>query len=102
MGTIQHDLVAVTVWDTADVGALRLWVDSRSTAEQLLFHQHNAKGYTTFVMLPDGSKEGWDVSAAADELRKLFITEIKKLKYPDWFHYTYGERGYREVDRGDE
>jgi hypothetical protein len=79
MGYIAHDAVLVTVNDYMegkpgwpDVEAFR-----RSLPEEwrpLLIGPVRSvtNGYLSFVFLPDGSKEGWDVSDRGDEYRDRF------------------------------
>ena len=40
-------------------------------------------GYTTFLIAPDGSKEGWDESNEGDKLRDLFVDYINSQAYED-------------------
>lgn len=48
-------------------------------------------GYQTFLIPPDGSKEGWDPSNIGDEERKRLKTFMRKNHpYVDWTEITYG------------
>lgn len=54
-------------------------------------------GYETFVIVPDGSKEGWDESEVGDRKREMFLKWIESQSYEDGsspfdvVHVEYGE-----------
>jgi hypothetical protein len=47
-------------------------------------------GYSFFVFLPDGSKEGWDSSAKGDSWRERFLSLVKESEYPEYVHFQFG------------
>jgi len=108
MGVINHDAVLATTWDDKAVDKFRAWLDKR-VPEDLkdLFHIGPVvtNSYQTVVMMPDGSKEGWDASEEGNRVRDDFIAFIGKDD-PDrgycpwtWVEVSYGEYGQR-VTRG--
>lgn len=50
-------------------------------------------GVINYVMFWDGSKEGWDDSDEGDELRKKFISLVKKLLGADLYEIYHYEDG---------
>ncbi len=44
----------------------------------------------TWIMTPDGSKEGWDTSNTADTLRQQFIATAKRAEYRSIVHFCMG------------
>ena len=54
-------------------------------------------GVSTFVVGPDGSKEGWDTSAAGELLRERFVAWLREQVYEDgsspldWAVVQYGD-----------
>ena len=40
-------------------------------------------GYRSFMVAPDGSKEGWSESDRADEARESFIDWLEEMRYDD-------------------
>ena len=104
MGTIQHDAVIVSSWDTRGrlpfeevrEFARGLGAESwpiREDWETLLVGPvpSVANGYETFLLLPDGSKEGWDTSHRGDLLRAIFIEKMAEVG--DLVHVSWGELG---------
>jgi hypothetical protein len=115
MGIENHNAVLATTWDREYVEIIRAWVEGLK-CEQLLPSFHDPRrlfvfgpelinGYTTVVMLPDGSKEGWVESDYIDDLRDRFIERLEEDGYDDgsnpwdWIEVGYGEYG-QKVLRG--
>ena len=54
-------------------------------------------GVETFLVAPDGSKEGWSESEQGDALRDWFIAHLEGLRYEDgssplsWVEVQYGD-----------
>jgi hypothetical protein len=113
MGTIQHHAVIATTWSEGQVQRIRDWVatlpelDSLSWScavkDRFAFSPAVMNGYVTVTLCPDGSKEGWEDSDEGDNLRALFIQELKKADYEDgsnpWaiVEVGYGEYGAHVV-----
>jgi hypothetical protein len=91
MGYIRHDAIIVTSWDTR---AVRL---AREKAKELLLPvsgvvHSNTNSYMSFLIAPDGSKEGWEESTrgeAARERWKAWAKDTPDL-WIDWVHLNYG------------
>ena len=54
--------------------------------------------YATFVVAPDGSKEGWDDSARGDKMRDKVIEYLERLRWED----GSTSFAYVEVQYGDD
>lgn len=101
MGLIQHHALIAVTWDDAEAKRMRDWVDgltekvSSGMEIKELFREipSTTNGYTTFVMAPDGSKEGWATSNMADSVRTEFRLQIEKSGRWDWIEATFGECG---------
>jgi hypothetical protein len=109
MGIENHNAILATTWDKEYVEIIRAWVEELK-CERLLPSFHDPRslfvfgpelinGYTTVVMLPDGSKEGWAESDYVDELRDRFIERLEEEDKWDWIEVGYGEYG-QKVLRG--
>ncbi len=96
MGYIKHHAIIVTSWSDEYIGA------AHKIASEIFASQHNdfpgvtpiisspVKGYASFMVVPDGSKEGWDASDEGDANRKKFKTFIRESIYLDWVEVAYG------------
>lgn len=105
MGYMVHHAVLVTSWDAAALA------DARATALDLYGQEGMASlvsaivpgvenGEATFVVVPDGSKEGWGESQASDRARFAFMQYLHDCRHEDdssslqWCEVQYGdERG---------
>ena len=45
-------------------------------------------GYASFLIAPDGSKEGWETSEDFNARRESFINWLKEQACYDWFEYA--------------
>ena len=106
MGTINHNAILATTWDDKRYRAMLKWVRKNVSEDQnFLVVSKNPRitlnGYKTIVLIPDGSKEGWDTSDEADELRQRFIERLTSDNYEDgssswdWIEVGYGEYGQK-------
>lgn len=104
MGLIQHNCVVATTSSEERIAQMREWIRKLSQFEKedirsagRLFAEINGftNGYVTFILAPDGSKEGWSTSNAGDRLRNAFIARLDE--YWDWIEVSYGEIGQRVV-----
>ena len=92
MGYIRHDAIVVTSWKENHLAK------ARDKAAQLgldvsPFFPSRINGYVTFLILPDGSKEGWKPSDAADEAREEWTAWVRGKGdnlYVDFAHVNYG------------
>lgn len=108
MGTIQNDAIIVTGYGEdikkAHEKAMEIFnipfddYVSKDLVTPLIRHITNQD--ETFMVAPDGSKEGWDLSNEFDRRRQEFIQYLKKMPALDWVAVSYGEIGYRITQKG--
>lgn len=108
MGLIRHHAIVVTAtYDTrADGGEHgEHWIDRAYRQASIVFPAHlitppndQATNSTySFLVVPDGSKEGWEESDAGDGRRKLFVEWLQSQAYGDgsspltWVEVVYGD-----------
>ena len=107
MGEINHNCVIATTWQDELVDKFEHWVRQFDIEWQRQFAITGSRsnGYSTIVLTPDGSKEGWITSDQGDQLRADFIDFLESHAYDDgsspfaWVEVGYGERG-QKVLRG--
>ena len=98
---IQHDSIIATTWDRDVFRRFEEWLKSRSEDEQSLVIRGGSwiNSYKTFVVLPDGSKEGWEESEKGNAFRKAVIHRLEADCYSDgsspwsWVEVSFGECG---------
>lgn len=82
MGYMRHHAIVVTSWDEklankAHKKAVKLFpIVSEITKTAI-------NGYRSFLVPPDGSKEGWEDSDRGDAARKKFNEYLESLRYED-------------------
>ena len=102
MGYIKHHAIVVTTWDTDLVPKL-LESAHKMDLEVLCSQPTYVNGYTTIVLCPDGSKEGWDESDRGDAARFAFKAWLHTFDYEDggspleWVEVAYGSDDNRAV-----
>lgn len=99
MGTINHNAIVATTWDDEIVTAVTKWVGTLETKYRSLFIYGFGicNGFHTIVMIPDGSKEGWNDSENCDEIRKQFVALLDSFAYKDESNpVNYIEVGFGE------
>lgn len=92
MSYIRHDAIIVTAWDSkriakAHAKAVELLLPVSSVVESLI------NGYASFLIAPDGSNEGHQISANGEEARAKWIKwarETDEKHWIDWVHVNYG------------
>jgi hypothetical protein len=97
VGYTKHDAVIATVlgMDMPDIDEFRASLPAR--IRHLVIGPVDdvaGNGYATYAFMPDGSKEGWPQSDAADEARERFKALFAEGR---WVHVVYGgdiERGH--------
>ena len=100
MGLIQHYAIVATTWNEESADALDQWISSLQKADKELFTPRMGSwvnGYITYVLVPDGSKEGWALSRIGDSLRDRFIARLGKNW--EWVEVSFGDLGYN-IPRG--
>ena len=99
MGCMSHNAIIVTsyrsrlTWE-----AHRILDEVRDYAISLGCQvtecvESHTNGYVTFMIIPDGSKEGWRGSDEGDDRRAAFLEELKHRGdewYFDWVEVQYG------------
>lgn len=89
MGYIKHDAIVVTSWDDKHFAAVHAKAkellgavpDSLGTGEYNYVSEivdSRMNGQQSFLIAPDGSKEGWDTSTVAEERRAEFLTWLER------------------------
>lgn len=84
MGTIQKEHLIVELWGESDSSENTKEIDkfiSKLPEEfRNLFFKcvTETNSYITYFMAWDGSKEGWDTSETANEIRDKFVEVVKK------------------------
>lgn len=91
MGHIRHDAIIVTGWDSERVKRGRGMAELLGLPCSAVVKSH-VNGYESFLIAPDGSKEGWLDSDRGDELRAKWCAWIKTQPeiYLDWVHVRFG------------
>lgn len=96
MGYMCHHAIIVTNYDKKNAEEAHQKAKSfgLQTSEVV---ESTTDSYFTFVVFPDGSKEGWPESEEGDAKRGLFIKWIKSQVFEDgstsfdWAHLQYGD-----------
>lgn len=107
MGYMRHHAIVVTTWDAKKINA------ARDEAVRLgnvctLVCPSPSNGYQSFLVVPDGSKEGWPESDKGDGARAAFIGWLSAQDYEDgsspydWVEVVYGAYVIAGVCPGDE
>ena len=99
MGIINHNAVVATTWNENEVLRIKEWVKSldEKTQAAFLFGPRVVNGYATVILVPDGSKEGWDESTKGDVLRSRFTSKLEESNHNDGSSpWDYVEIGYGE------
>lgn len=80
MGYMCHHAIVVTSWkkeavEAAHAKAVELFGQFGSIVSNIC--EATTNGYYSFLIAPDGSKEGWDTSNAGDEAREAMVKWIE-------------------------
>ena len=102
MGYIKHHAIVITTWQEDLVP--KLLASARELDLEVLSSGPTyINGYSTIIILPDGSKEGWEESDRGDSMRTLFKTRLQDFEYEDgsspleWVEVAYGSDDARAV-----
>jgi hypothetical protein len=95
MGYIAHHAIIVTSWDKT---ILRKAHERATTFDCHVSDivESGVNGYHSFLIAPDGSKEGWDESRRGDAQRAAWIEWSRSVRYEDgssplsWVEVRYG------------
>jgi len=101
MGYHVHHAIVVTSWqpeavEQAHAAAMRHF-DGVAPVTPIVASRSN--GYTSFMIAPDGSKEGWESSDAGDSARSAWMEEVQQWYprgiYVEWAELAFGgDEGY--------
>lgn len=105
---MRHHAIIVTSWDEEAI--TRAWAESRRSGcdvSDIVLGAMN--GYRSFLVVPDGSKEGWEHSDIGDANRARLIDwldaqrEVDGSSRFDWVEVQYGDdNGDNRVLRTDD
>ena len=94
MGWIRHHGIVVTSWDAAALRHAHAHAaELGMTTTEIVASPVN--GYSSFLVAPDGSKEGWDDSNTGDAQREAFVAWLDSRAYSDgssalsWIEYEH-------------
>lgn len=93
MGRIKHNVIVVTAFQKE---AIDKGMDKATSLGLVVTNivRGTANEYYSFLIAPDGSKEGWDESDKMDVLREEWIKFADKLQehglYLDFVHLSFG------------
>lgn len=91
MGYIRHDAIVVTSWKPRLIDAARnKAVELGMTVSEVIESPTN--GYSSFLIAPDGSKEGWESSYRGDDSREEWVAwmRLQPDNWVDWVAINYG------------
>ncbi len=104
MGVVNHNAIIATTWSKPDAELIIEWVNTNARNYTGLFtYSTNEYGFTTIVMNPDGSKEGWEDSNNCDRIRDELIAYLDTFTYSDdsssisYVEVSFGEYGQKIV-----
>lgn len=91
MGWDRHHAIIVTGFDHERVAnAHRYAVDTGATVTDLILSPLN--NWESFVVMPDGSKEGWADSDLGDRRRATIVEYLRQPdNWLDWVEVQYGD-----------
>jgi hypothetical protein len=109
MGYMRHHAIIVTSWNEklaneAHKKACQIFSGSKEYDPTAVKPEiitpivyASCNGYYTFLIGPDGSKEGWGTSDEGDDCRDAFISWMDEQRYDDgstsldWVEVQYGD-----------
>jgi len=102
MGYCKHHAILVTDVDEVQIRKMH------KAAQKIFKHQLVSEivpaisnGYITFMIAPDGSKEGWETSNEHDDKREKFFRYLANNRLrPDIVEVWYDENGKSGIVRG--
>lgn len=91
MGYMRHNAIIVTSWNKELLGAAHAKaVEIFNSVAPITPPAVN--GFVTFLVAPDGSKEGWEGSNAGDAARDELINWLNSTAL-DWAEIQFGDDG---------
>lgn len=96
MGYMRHHAVVVSSWDKELIAkAHKVAAESFPHVSEVVPHAVNSGG--SFLIPPDGSKEGWEDSRLGDDRRAAFVRWLDAQGYGDgstslrWVEVMYAD-----------
>lgn len=94
MGYMRHHAIVVTTWHDESInGAHKAATDLGMIVTPITPAAIN--GYRSFMVCPDGSKEGWTDSDQGDANRDAFVSWLERggdsPPWCDWAEVQYGD-----------
>jgi hypothetical protein len=84
MGYMRHHAIVVTSWDRSLIAkAHEQAVKLGAIVTELTDVDKSCNGYSSFLVAPDGSKEGWEESEKGDEQRDKLVEWMDQQRYDD-------------------
>lgn len=83
MGTIIHNAIVVTSWSKNIIENAHVEIKNNVTLSISEIIESNFNDYYSFLIAPDGSKEGWADSDFGDEMRDRVIEILDSYQYED-------------------
>ena len=98
----RHHAIVVTCWQDKHIEqAHGLAVENNLSPTDIT--PSGVNGYRSFLIPPDGSKEGWEESSQGDDRRDAWIkamTDLGEDNYCEWAELAYGnDDGMAQVTR---
>lgn len=100
MGYMRHHAIIVTSWENKHVRQAAVEAKKACARNELRtglvsnIRMSDMNGYGSFTVYPDGSKEGWELSANGDKMREEFVGWLvanRERLYLDWIEVQYGD-----------
>jgi hypothetical protein len=107
MGYIKHNAIIVTSWEPVAVEQARAKSEELGMVVSAVV-KSRVNDYGSILVAPDGSKEGWEDSAAGDAQRAALRAWLNSQRYEDgsssieWCEVSYGsdDAGAEIVNHG--
>ena len=94
MGYMRHDAIVATNWDTESVRAAHAQAKELGLCPSSICGPF-VNGYSSFMIPPDGSKEGWEESCEFDDRRDAWKTWVGENfgdghgRWLSWVHVQF-------------
>lgn len=96
MGYVEHNAIVVTSWNREHLEIARTLASGQGL-EITSIAKSNVNAYFSFLIVPDGSKDGWEDDLEGDKSREKWIVAMReKNLFVDWVEIVYG--GDRDMD----
>jgi hypothetical protein len=97
MGYTRHHAIIVTSWHANSTETAYRWaIETFGYPHVSPISPAVINGFRSFVVYPDGSKEGWEPSNRHDTLRADFIHGLGKDTYCEWIEVAFGDTRHGE------